>query len=95
MRCKKQYQKILFVARTVNFRKLGFVENYYKLVIYKRNIHLDTVHARNLKFGMYLPCMPKILKNLKIAASDLWTVIQGRYMPNFKFLACMVSEYNE
>ena len=24
---------------------------------YKMYIHLDTIHARNLKFGMYLPCM--------------------------------------
>ena len=64
-RGKKPFQKIFFVARDINFWKFGFAGNYYRranfksrfLIEYKRYIHLDTIHARNLKFGMYLPCV--------------------------------------
>ena len=45
--------------------KFGLQLNYYTrknfnarlLKEYESYIHLDTIHARNLKFGIYLPCM--------------------------------------
>ena len=39
-------------------------------------IHLDTLHARNLKFGMYLPCMT--FNRLKVAI--LKQIIFGLFM---------------
>ena len=51
----------------MNFRKMGFAckyssyaQNLHIITIlknYKRCIHLNSKHARDLKFGMHLPCV--------------------------------------
>ena len=66
--CKKPHQKILLLDRVINFWKSQFMGNYSTRTIFKAifwefwkkdfgTIHLGTIHARDLKFGMYLPCM--------------------------------------
>ena len=44
-------------------------------------------------FGSFLPIKCPKSKNSKIHQPDLWNYSQGRYMPSFRFLACMVSKW--
>ena len=49
--------------------------------------------AAILDFCRFLPIKWPKSKIFKIHQSDLWNVTQGRYMQNFRFLACMVSKW--
>ena len=60
---QKTASKILFLAKVIEFfENLGYNLNSYIrmdlnarfLIVYKRYIHLDTMHVRNLKFDVYL-----------------------------------------
>ena len=44
-------------------------------------IHLDTLHARNLKFGMYLPCMTFNRFNEAILKKNLFGLIMATKNP--------------
>ena len=47
----------IWVAIELLYTHANFKFNAQYLIEYKRYIHLDTIHARILKFGMYLSCM--------------------------------------
>ena len=49
--------------------------------------------AAILDFCRFLPIKWPKSKIFKIHQPDLWNVTQGRYMQNFRFLACMVSKW--
>ena len=97
--CKKPHQKILFPAKVMNFWKFGLQLNYYTranfnawfLIEYNRYIHLDTIHARNSKFViyLYLPCMMfhkydvAILKILLFGQKSTYIQLGRQFWANF------------
>ena len=62
-RCWRPHQKMLFLTRVMIFWKSRFACNYTMhknlksrlLTEYKRYIPLDSIHGRNMKFGLNLP----------------------------------------
>ena len=48
---------------------------------YKRYIHLDTIHSRNLKFGMYLHCITLHKSNVAILKISYFGHFIGKNVP--------------
>ena len=68
----------------------GFWKFYFLAVLWAKN-------GKNPRwppfFGSFSPIKCQKSKISKIHQSDLWNYWQGRYMQNFRFLACMVSKW--
>ena len=52
----------------------------------------ENVPKNGRHIGFLLVIKSQNSKFSKSLRSYLWNVIQGRYIPNFEFLACIVSE---